>query len=216
MEIQENFRKSDSWDYKASEKRMQVLHLDDRSFVWICGSGDPNGPGFAQDVAALYAVSYAVRMSYREAQPPKAAHSYTVGVLQGHWTLKPGALDFSPERKDQLQYCIMLRQPAFLTPELFESYRSKARQKAEKTGRSGIEAFGRLEFGCIGAGSYAQILHVGPYDNEPESFARLHSQLEQQGLQREGKDHWELYLSDPRKASSENMKTILRVKLQPG
>ena len=61
-------------------------------------------------------------------------------------------------------------------------------------------------------GPAAQVLHVGPYDAEAPSIARLHEYLAQQGLTFDGRrhKHHEIYLGDPRRAAPEKLRTIIR------
>jgi hypothetical protein len=58
-------------------------------------------------------------------------------------------------------------------------------------------------------GLAAQILHVGPFANEPATIARLHDFIETRGLRMAGRHH-ELYLSDARRTAPERLRTIIR------
>jgi hypothetical protein len=53
-------------------------------------------------------------------------------------------------------------------------------------------------------------MHIGSYDNEPESFAKMQTFCEENGYIRALKTHREIYLSDPRKTEASKMKTVLR------
>ena len=55
----------------------------------------------------------------------------------------------------------------------------------------------------------AQIMHIGPYSEERPTIEHLHRFIEEQGCERIGKHH-EIYMSDPRKAKPEKLKTIIR------
>ena len=54
------------------------------------------------------------------------------------------------------------------------------------------------------------MLHVGPYDTEPETFAAMNEFMRVRGLVRTEQSHREVYLSDPRKVSPEKNRTLLR------
>jgi hypothetical protein len=207
------FKVTDPWDYKAPTESAQVLTLPERRFVWIEGQGDPNGKNFAQATGALYSLSYAVRMSYRAEKPPEGASAYTVGLLQGKWDLREGETVFDPKRKDKLAWIIMIRQPDFLTTSLFQKFVEEARAKAVKKGEIDPKWFDRLRLGPRDGGRFAQIMHRGPYDEEPGTFARLEGYLAAQGLSRSGKFHWEIYHGDPRRTAPEKLRTLLRVQL---
>lgn len=69
-------------------------------------------------------------------------------------------------------------------------------------------SFNRLEEGlCV------QMLHIGPYDNEPESFAIMEDYCTQNNLRRTTMIHREIYLSDMRKTQPDKLKTVLRFKV---
>jgi len=53
------------------------------------------------------------------------------------------------------------------------------------------------------------VLHVGPYDQECETIARMEAFAKENGLAFRGLHH-ELYLSDPRRVPPERLRTILR------
>ncbi len=58
-----------------------------------------------------------------------------------------------------------------------------------------------------------QIMQIGPYSDEPRSVSLLEAFIEANGLvDQTGSErkHHEIYLSDPRKAASEKLKTVLR------
>jgi hypothetical protein len=67
-----------------------------------------------------------------------------------------------------------------------------------------------VKFEEIEDGTCIQMLHLGSYDSEPESFRQMEEFGLQQGFTRTSKQHREIYLSDARKVSPENLKTVLR------
>ena len=71
----------------------------------------------------------------------------------------------------------------------------------------------RLE--SIEDGDCVQILYVGPYDNESESFMKVDEFCAAHNLQR-ANDEWhrEIYLSDARKVEPAKLKTVLRVQVK--
>jgi hypothetical protein len=94
-----------------------IINVDKMRFMMISGSGDPNGEEFAHATEALYSLSYAVRMSYKSDDVPVGYYEYAVFPLEGHWDL----IDKSQPATDKtnFKYTIMIRQPDFLTVELF-------------------------------------------------------------------------------------------------
>jgi len=207
------FKKTDPFDYKASFGKVEVLDLPPRLFASIEGAGDPNGEAFAGAVEALYTYSYAVRMSGKSEDPPAGWFPYVVGVLQGRWTLKEGCTKFDPRRKADLAWTILIRQPTFLDMPLHDLLLEKAAKKARAKGGGAVPWLEKLNLNNREGGRFGQILHEGPYDDEPATFARMEQQLTELGVARDGLHHWELYLTDPRKSAADKMRTILRVAL---
>jgi len=105
----------------------------------------------------------------------------------------------------------MIRQPDFLTSSLFQDFVQKAKVKAIKKKDASVQWFDRIELNNSSGGFFAQIMHLGSYDSESETFSRLQSLLAAQGYIRSSTIHYEIYLGDPRKGNTEKLKTILRV-----
>ena len=176
-------------------------------FICVSGQGDPNGEPFALATAALFSLSYAVRMSYKSDQVPVGYAAYKVFPLEGEWGLVNPALGV--DDRTNWSYTLMIRQPPFLTPEDFQRF-------AEVTARKKPNPYlAHAQYKQVDEGLCCQALHIGPYSQEPVTFARIDAFLKEQGKQRAGHLHREIYLGDPRKADPTKLRTILRVKLAP-
>lgn len=196
-------------DYKKDFKHLympkttpEIITVPRLPFIVVDGSGDPNGEAFGKAVEALYSLSYAVRMSYKSEEAPAGYYEYTVFPLEGEWDL----VDRSKPATDKsnLKYSIMIRQPDFLTEEGFERFLAQTKQKKQN---SFLE---QARFEHIEDGLSCQMLHIGSFDNEPESFARMEAFCAENGYTRTSKIHREIYLSDPRKTETSKLKTVLR------
>ena len=69
------------------------------------------------------------------------------------------------------------------------------------------------EFLTVDEGLCVQIMHVGSFDDEPESVARMDAFLRENGYENDLNDvrlHHEIYLSDPRRVAAEKRKTVIR------
>jgi hypothetical protein len=55
-----------------------------------------------------------------------------------------------------------------------------------------------------------QVLHTGPYADEPATIARMEAHAKDKGFSFAGPHH-EIYLSDPRRVAPEKLRTILRM-----
>jgi hypothetical protein len=168
----------------------------------VNGSGDPNGEEFAKATEALYSLSYAVRMSYKSDDVPAGYYEYTVFPLEGVWDL----LDYSKPAADKsnFKYTIMIRQPDFVTKETFERFLEQTKKKKQNP------YLDHVRFEQVEEGLCCQMMHLGSFDNEPESFARMEAFCAEKGYIRTSKIHREIYLSDPRKTESSKLKTVLR------
>ena len=65
----------------------------------------------------------------------------------------------------------------------------------------------------IDEGLCVQMMHMGPFDDEPASVERMEAFLAENGYENDFSDtriHHEIYLSDARKVAPEKWKTVLR------
>lgn len=179
-----------------------VIDIPEMSYITIEGAGNPGGEGFKKDVEVLYALSYAVKMSYKSADVPEGYQEYTVFPLEGVWDL----VDYTKPStdKDNYKYKLMIRQPDFLNEELFARFKSQVEAKKPQLEVS------RAKFETVTEGLSCQIMHIGSYDDEPESFRHMTEFCSQNHYERIGKTHKEIYISDPRQTEAYNQKTVLR------
>lgn len=200
-------------DYKIDFKNLYlpkktpgILTVPSINFIMIDGEGDPNGEAFALATAALYSLSYQVKMSYKSKDVPRDYYPYTVFPLEGIWDL----IDTSRPNTDKknFSYKIMIRQPDFLTAELFERFIKEVQQKKPNP------YLIKVEYGTITEGLCCQMLHMGSYDDEPESFRKMEDYCNDNGYRRISHKHREIYLSDPRKVEESKLKTVLRYQVE--
>ena len=179
-----------------------IIDVPKMPFIMISGTGDPNREEFALAIEALYSLSYAVKMSYKSNEVPEGYYEYTVFPLEGIWDL----IDKSKpvQDKSNYKYTFMIRQPDFLTENLFAKF---VEQTKKKKPNPYLE---KAIFGELTDGLSCQIMHIGPFDNEPESFAKMEFFCEENGYIRTSKIHREIYLSDPRRTDVQKLKTVLR------
>lgn len=196
-------------DYKKDYKNIYlpktnpvIIDIPKMQYIMINGTGNPNGEGFAKDTEALYSISYAIKMSYKSKDIPEGYYEYTVFPLEGIWDLVDKSKPSTD--KDNYKYTIMIRQPDFLTDELFGEFLEQTKKKKLNP------SLEKLSFGEITDGLSCQAMHIGSYDDEPESFGRMEAFCSENGYIRALKTHREIYMSDPRKTEVSKMKTVLR------
>ncbi|RKN71234.1 GyrI-like domain-containing protein [Paenibacillus ginsengarvi] len=201
-------------DYKKDFKQLytpkihpEIVDVPKMPFFAVCGSGDPNGEEFAKATEALYSMSYAVKMSYKSEDIPTGYYDYTVFPLEGVWDL----IDYSKPSTDKsnFKYTIMIRQPDFLTEKGFERFLEQTKRKKSNP------YLDKVRFEYVEDGLNCQMMHIGSFDDEPGSFARMETYCTDQGYIRSGKIHREIYLSDPRKTEQSKLKTVLRFHVKP-
>lgn len=107
---------------KASPK---VVEVPEQSFIMLDGTGNPNLPGFAEEVSALYALAYAIKMDYKKSHTNQEIQDFTVYPLEGIWQQKEqGELV-----KEELIYTIMIAQPSFISKEMVKEALEKVKVK---------------------------------------------------------------------------------------
>lgn len=196
-------------DYKKEFKDLYlpktspvIIEIPSIKFIKIAGQGDPNGEDFAVATAALYSLSYAVKMSYKSDRIPLGYYEYMVFPLEGVWDLVDKTR--SSTDKSNFAYEVMIRQPDFLDDDLLERFITETRKKKPN------RYLDTVELCTITDGLSCQMLHLGSYDDEPASFARMLQYSEGLGYHRSSFKHREIYVSDPRKTEAAKLKTVLR------
>lgn len=199
-----DFKKELKYLYKPSAKKPTMIEVPRMNFIMIDGQGDPNtSEEFAGSVQALYSIAYTIRMLPKKGREPEGYFEYVVPPLEGRWdTIDQQEFDYTD--KDNLKWTLMIMQPKFVTRALFEEIQ---RELIEK---KGAEYLGKARFEAFDEGLCAQIMHIGPYDDEPKTLAVLEEYIAEQGYGLIKTGHHEIYLSDPRRSKPENLKTVLR------
>lgn len=208
----------EKYEWKKKEKNLylpkakpEIIDIPSFKFFTLEGKGNPNDEFFADYVGALYSLSYAVKMSYKKGVEPKGFYDYTVYPLEGVWDLtEKGREDYKKGfiNKEELLFKLMIRQPDFVD----EAYAKFIVEEAKKNKPNAL--LNDVKFEEIEEGKVVQMLHVGSYDSEVESFKIMEEFVKESGFERAEKLHKEIYLSDARKVEAEKLKTILRFKVK--
>ncbi|MGE9289435.1 MAG: GyrI-like domain-containing protein, partial [Puniceicoccales bacterium] len=176
----------------------QLLSIPPFRFISIRGEGNPNKEPFQERIRALYPIAYGIKMTAKKPGMAPAGHfDFTVYPLEGLWDIREearerfrGTID-----KDDLVYEIMLRQPEFVTEEYFHDIRERAQAKQPNP------LFDEVTFTQYEEGFCLQMLHVGPFEKEANTFAIMEEHATRNGLIRLSKVHREIYLSDFRRTA---------------
>ncbi len=198
-------------DYKKTEKELyqpkatpSIIDVPEMVFVAVDGKGNPNeSVEYTAAVELLYGLSYAIKMGNR------SVLEYIVPPLEGLWSVtgdfKGGGAAISD--KDRFVWTMLIRQPEFVTADLFDAARTAlARKKPDlDTSKARLER--------ITEGLCVQVMHNGSYDDEPATITALDGFAIEKGYVIDMDDtrrHHEIYLSDPRKVALEKLRTVIR------
>lgn len=203
-----------AFDYKKAYKEFympkrkpEIVTVPAMQYVAIEGIGDPNeeGGAYQQAIGVLYAVAYTVKMSKMGDHRMEGYFDFVVPPLEGFWW-QEGVAGVDYSRKESFHWISVIRLPEFVTEEEFAWVVSEADRK------KGIDCSG-AKLQTVDEGLCVQMMHVGPYDDEPVSVALMDAYLEENGYENDFSDsrmHHEIYISDPRKVAPEKRKTVIR------
>ncbi|ERH16184.1 hypothetical protein HMPREF1549_02544 [Actinomyces johnsonii F0510] len=186
--------------YQPAAADFTEVDVPAMTYLAIDGHGDPNtSPAYAAAIQALYAGAYAIRSALKK----RTGDDFVVGPLEGLWTSADNSA-FIARDKGEWDWTMMIPLPdAVSSQDVAEGLHQASRKKPELP----IDELRELRFA---EGRSLQILHVGTYDDEAPTLARLHDEvMPRLGLTWNGPHH-EIYLSDPRRVAPEKMKTVLR------
>jgi hypothetical protein len=199
------WRKKDKELYLPKNKP-SLIEVPPMKYFTLKGKGNPNNEEFKASVEALYALSYTIRMMPKKGINPEGYFEYTVFPLEGVWDLDEEGRQLEYLDKDRLVYKIMIRQPEFVTEELYLTAKSLVTKKVPE------KMLNEVQFEEIEEGLCVQCMHIGSYDAENETFSKMEEFCGANDIVRKDKRHREIYITDPRKTESERLKTVLRFK----
>ena len=206
----------DKLDYKKTYKELyqpktkpSIIEVPEMIFIALDGEGNPNTcPEYKAAIEVLYGLSYAIKMSKMNGTQPAGYFEYVVPPLEGLWQVDGVDFDgMNVTDKDKFKWISMIRQPEFVTEEVFEQAKLVLKKKKPALDLSKARLMKMTEGLCV------QIMHKGSYDDEPASIEQMKRFLDENGYIEdfsEGRFHHEIYLSDPRKCSPDKLKTVIR------
>ena len=193
-----DFKKKLKKLYLPSDKNFVLVDVPEMPFLMIDGEGDPSGEEYTKAVQWLYSVVYPIKFIAKK----RIGKDFVVAPLEGLWWADD-IDDFINDNKEKWKWRMMIVLPDWADQELFEEAVIKAIKKlGERPDSLRIENF--AEGKCV------QIMHVGPYNEEAQTIARMHNEfIPANGLIENGHHH-EIYLNDPRRTIPSKLKTVLR------
>lgn len=196
------------YEWKKNEKNLygvkqkpQLIEIPSAYYIMIKGEGNSNESDFSNRVSALYSLAYGIKMLFKNMEKEELEYSdFTVFPLEGIWE-KSDDEEFD---KNKLKYTIMIKQPYFITKEIFDLAFEKVKKKKPN------ELYDEVSFDCIESKKAIQILHIGSFDTEIGSFEKLDNFASEMNLERSEKLHTEIYLNNKNRTAEDKLKTILR------
>ena len=202
------------FDYKKEYKEFYVppqnptiVTVPPINYIAVRGEGDPNEEDgeYKQAIGLLYGIAYTIKMSKKSSRQIEGYFDYVVPPLEGFlWQDKLKGIDYA--HKENFKWISLIRLPDFVTKTDLEWAVREATQKKKLD-------FSKVEFLTYDEGLCVQCMHIGSYDDEPETVKLMHEYMEQQGYSidiAENRFHHEIYLSDARKVAPEKLKTVIR------
>ena len=212
-------------EFYLPKNKPQIVTVPKANYIAVKGKGNPNEEGgeYKAAIGVLYSVAYTLKMSYKTDYKIEGFFEYVVPPLEGFWWQDERHLVDAVVRTDQagrredvegvdytdkssFNWISVIRLPDFITKKDFDWAVETAsiKKKMDCT---------YAEFLSIDEGLCVQIMHIGAFDNEPETVAMMDKYLEENGYVDDftnERHHHEIYLSDPRKVAPEKCKTVIR------
>mgnify|MGYP003490337074 CR=1 FL=1 len=193
------------------KNKPEFVNVPKANYIAVRGKGNPNeeGGAYKQAISILYAVAYTLKMSYKTDYKIEGFFEYVVPPLEGFWWQDDvDGVDYN--NKDSFNWISVIRLPDFVTQKDFEWAVEMATKKKKMD-------CSLAEYLTIDEGLCVQMMHLGPFDDEPATVAIMENFLKENGYVNDYSDdrlHHEIYLSDPRKASPEKFRTVIRLPIK--
>ena len=201
-------------DYKKAFKELyqpkttpSLIDVPRMTFIAVDGRGNPNEPEgeYQRALELLYALTYTIKMAPKSGNMPQNYFEYVVPPLEGLWWFAE-AKDINLTEKDNFCWTSMIRQPEFVTGEVFD-YAAETVKRKKNMDTSVARLMDFTEGLCV------QCMHIGSYDDEPATVEKIKAYMAENGFTCDLSDtrrHHEIYLGDPRKTEVSKRKTIIR------
>lgn len=206
------------FDYKKEYKEFylpknkpSVVEVPSMNYIAVRGKGDPNQEGgeYKAAMGLLYGLAFTIKMSKLGDHKIDGYFDYVVPPLEGFWW-QDASDEIDYAHKESFQWISLIRLPDFVTKADFDWAVAEATVKKKSD-------FSKAEFFTYDEGLCVQCMHIGSYDDEPQTIALMKDFLSENGFETDiSKDryHHEIYLSDARKVPPERRKTVIRLPIR--
>ena len=203
-----------AFDYKKEykefylpKKKPEIVTVPKMNYIAVKGCGDPNKEDgeYKNSISILYALAFTIKMSKLTDYRIEGYFDYVVPPLEGFWW-QQGVTQIDYSRKDAFQWISVIRLPDFVREKDFNWAKQQVKTK------KGIDC-SNAQFLTIEEGLCVQIMHIGSYDDEPDTITLMDKFIKENGYINDFSNtrmHHEIYLSDARRVAPEKLKTIIR------
>ena len=203
-----------AFDYKKEYKEFympknkpSIIEIPQMNFIAVRGKGNPNDEKgeYKNSIGLLYSIAYTIKMSYKGNYKMNGYFDYVVPPLEGFWW-QEGLVGMDYNRKEDMVFLSIIRLPDFVSKKDFDWAIAEATKKKKQD-------FSSVEFLSYAEGLVVQCMHIGSYDEELATVYLMHEFIRKNGYEldiNKTRFHHEIYLSDPRKCTMNNLKTVIR------
>jgi len=185
--------------YSVRKNLIVFIDVPQLNYLCITGKGNPEtSPEYQQKIEALFGLAYPLKFMIKA----QGNYDFTVMPLEGFWWAEDMTA-FPENRRDEWIWKLLIALPEEISEEDVSCALKQVKQKKENPFLDHI----KLE--TIEEGKCAQVMHIGPFEEEPATIEKLHTHIKESGYELRGKHH-EIYLSDIRRTAPQNWKTIIR------
>ena len=194
-------------EFYMPKNKPEIVTVPQANYIAVRGKGNPNeiDGAYQKAISILYAVAYTLKMSYKTEHKIEGFFEYVVPPLEGFWWQdNVDGIDYAD--KTAFNWISVIRLPEFITQKDFEWAVETASEKKKLDCSS-------AEFLTVDEGLCVQIMHIGAFDDEPQTVTLMDEYIAQNGYENditESRLHHEIYLSDARKVAPEKWKTVIR------
>lgn len=194
-------------EFYMPKNKPEIVTVPQANYIAVRGKGNPNeiDGAYQKAISILYAVAYTLKMSYKTEHKIEGFFEYVVPPLEGFWWQdNVDGIDYAD--KAAFNWISVIRLPEFITQKDFEWAVETASEKKKLDCSS-------AEFLTVDEGLCVQIMHIGAFDDEPQTVTLIDEYIAQNGYENditESRLHHEIYLSDARKIAPEKWKTVIR------
>lgn len=182
--------------------RVRIVTVPDRNCLAIDGLSHPGGSDFQAAMGALYSAAYSLRFLLRD-----RGIDAPIGPPEALWERRDGSRAWPdgefPFQPAAWRWTLFMGLPDEATDQDIAAALAVARRRRPSP------ALAHLHPMTLGEGVVVEAMHVGPYDEEPETIARMRELATAAGLAPRGPHH-EIYLGDPRRTNPSRLRTVLR------